>query len=143
MKKIIAVIAIVLIIGAFIIFQKSQTSSDVVTAPTQAPNDNSQSTTSGATYKDGSYTGTIGSASQYGDVQVKVIISGGKLTDIQYLKFPSGGGHTAEVTAMAKPALKQEAITAQSASINVVSGATQDTEGFIQSLQSALDQAKS
>lgn len=149
MKKIIAVMAIVLVIGAFVAFQNKEKFAGLInsnesseTSSLNSPTTSSVPNTNGS-YKDGSYTGVVGSASQYGDIQVKVIISGGKITDIQYLQFPSGGGHTAEVTAMAKPALKQEAITAQSASINVVSGATQDTEGFIQSLQSALDQAKS
>ena len=140
MKKVIIVVVIVLAIGGFILFQKSQTPSEMSTnnVPVASGTPNPSSSTG---YKDGTYTGSIGSASQYGDIQVKVIISGGKITDIQYLKFPSGTGHTAEVTAMAEPILKQEAITAQSAKVNVVSGATQDTEGFIQSLQSALDQA--
>ena len=142
MKKILIVLVIVLAIGGFIIFQKSQTSDDDsrlninnVPVASGIPNSNVK-------YKDGTYTGIVGSASQYGDVQVQAIISGGKITDIKFLQFPTGGGHTAEVTAMAQPILKQEAITAQSAKIDVVSGATQDTEGFIQSLQSALDQAK-
>ena len=131
MKKIIAVIAIVLILGGFVVFHMNM------------PMDSSMPMSSSVAYKDGIYTGSVGSASQYGDIQVKVTISGGKITDIAYLQFPSGPGHTDEVTAMAQPALKQEAIQAQSANVNVVSGATQDTQGFIQSLQSALDQAKS
>lgn len=146
MKKVIIVLVIVLAIGGFLVFQKLQTPNDEslennnnipVATGTPAPN-----TSGSTTYKDGSYTGAVGSASQYGDIQVKAIITGGKITDIQYLQFPMGGGHTAEVTAMAQPLLKQEAIAAQSANINTISGATQDTEGFIQSLQSALDQAK-
>lgn len=148
MKKIIAVIAIILVIGGFIVFQKvHKNSDDALTGATSSPSGNSQTPgatpTSSGSYKDGTYTGAVGSASAYGDIQVKVIISGGKITDIQYLQFPSVGGHTQEVSAMAEPILKQEAIAAQSANVNVVSGATQDTQGFIQSLQSALDQAKS
>lgn len=137
MKKIIVAAAIILVIGGFLIFQKLNTSqnSSEITIPTVT-------TPSGTTYKDGVYTGVVGSASQYGNVQVRVTIKDGKITDIEYLQFPTGGGHTAEVTAMAKPILKQEAIQAQSAKIDTVTGATQDTEGFIQSLQSALGQAK-
>ena len=149
MKKVIVAGAIILVIGVFILFQKSQNPSFMdldkdSTVIVPSPQNTSQPVANGTsvTYKDGSYTGKVGSASQYGDVQVKVTISGGKITDIEYLQFPSGGGHTAEVTAIAKPALKQEAITAQSANINVISGATQDVNGFIESLQSALDQAK-
>src|SRR5258708_30993819 len=135
MKKILIVLVIVLAIGGFVIFQKNQMPVDLITRPIGTPN-------SKVSYKDGTYTGIVGNASQYGDIQVQAIIVGGKITDIKFLQFPTGGGHTAEVTAFAEPALKQEAITAQSANVNIVSGATQDTEGFIQSLQSALDQAK-
>ncbi|CAN5298325.1 hypothetical protein BH10PAT1_BH10PAT1_2740 [soil metagenome] len=146
MKKIILVIVIVLLLGGFVVFknlgESSETTEENNMMGAAMPSASSMPMMN-YNYKDGTYTGSVGSASQYGDIQVKVIITGGKITDIQYLQFPDGGGHTAEVTAMAKPALKQEAITAQSAKINTVSGATQDTEGFIQSLQSALDQAKS
>src|SRR5258708_2994306 len=141
MKKIIAAAAIIIVIGGFIFFQQMHMNSESALTPTSSPS-NSPITAGTFHYKDGTYTGAIGSASQYGDIQVKVIITGGKIADILYVQFPTGGGHTNEVTAMAEPTLKQEVIAAQSATINVVSGATQDTQGFIQSLQSALDQAK-
>ncbi len=134
-KKIIIVVVIILAIGGFVIFQKNQMPVDLIPNPSGTPNNTVK-------YKDGTYTGIVGSASQYGDIQVQAIITGGKITDIKFLQFPTGGGHTAEVTAMAEPILKQEAIVAQSANVSIVSGATQDTQGFIQSLQSALDQAK-
>lgn len=146
MKKILVTIVIVLVLGGFLIFQKLQSPSMIASTPSELPTNNNTpvaSTTPPSNYKDGSYTGKIGSASQYGDVQVKVTIVNGKITDIEYLKFPDGPGHTSEVTAIAKPALKKEAITAQSANIDNITGATQDVEGFQQSLQSALDQAVS
>jgi uncharacterized protein with FMN-binding domain len=93
-------------------------------------------------YKDGSYTGSAADAF-YGTIQVKAVVSGGKITDVQFLQYPNAAGHTSEVSAMALPQLKQEAIAAQSANVNIVSGATQDTEAFQQSLASALTQAKS
>lgn len=88
-------------------------------------------------YKDGSYTGTAADAF-YGTIQVKAIISGGALTDVQFLQEPDAPGHTSQVSATALPELKQEAITAQSANVNVVSGATQDSQAFQQSLAAAL-----
>ncbi len=146
MKKLILVAVVILALGGFIVFQKTRMDTDdasLSTSPVATGTPGSATpVSSNSKYKDGTYTGLVGSASQYGNIQVKVIITGGKITDIQYLQFPTGGGHTAEITALAQPALKQEAIAAQSANIDVVSGATQDTEGFIQSLQSALDQAK-
>src|SRR5260221_5496352 len=142
MKKILPILLAVLVagaVGAYMIFQNSS-SSQTTNEPvaTGTPNPTSGTTT----YKDGSYTGSVSPASQYGDVQVKAIISGGKITDVQFLQFPNRPGHTQEVTDMAEPILKQETITAQSANIDIVSGATQDTQAFIESLQSALDQAK-
>jgi uncharacterized protein with FMN-binding domain len=91
-------------------------------------------------YKDGTYTGSVADAF-YGKLQVSATISGGILTDVQFLQAPSGG-ESSEVSSRAEPALKQEAIAAQSAQVATVSGATQDTEAFNTSLAVALAQAK-
>lgn len=154
MKKIILVLAVILVLAGFVVFQKIQSSSQMATTePTSSssPSSNTTSTNtpiatggpSNSIYKDGTYTGQVASASQYGDIQVKIVISNGKILDVIFLQAPTSGGHTGEVTSMMEPILKQETIAAQSANVDVVSGATQDTEAFIQSLQSALDQAKS
>lgn len=92
-------------------------------------------------YKDGSYTGNVGSAAPYGQVQVKVTISGGAITDIKLLKAPQGPGNTDFLTSTTFPVMIQEAIAKQSSDVNIVSGATQNTEGFNASLTSALQQA--
>ena len=78
----------------------------------------------------------------YGSMQVKAVVSGGKLTDIQFLQFPNDPGNTTAVNDAALPQLKQEALTAQSANVNIVSGATQSSEAFQQSLAAALATAK-
>jgi uncharacterized protein with FMN-binding domain len=93
-------------------------------------------------YKDGQYTGSVAN-SVFGNVQVLAVISGGKLTDIQFVQFPDEPGHTTQVTNRAEPQLKTEAIAAQSANVDIVSGATQDSHAFQQSLADALSQAKS
>ncbi len=100
----------------------------------------SQPTTQGAGYKDGSYTGSQGDA-YYGYVQVQVIISGGNITDVQFLSHPSDNPTSNYINSQAMPLLKQEAITAQSASVSGVTGATDTSIAFAQSLQSALSQA--
>lgn len=92
-------------------------------------------------YKDGSYSGDSVDA-VYGMVQVSAVISGGKLSSVQIIKSPSGRGQTNEITRNAIPTLIQEALTAQSAKINGVSGATQTSQGFTDSLSSALLKAK-
>lgn len=93
--------------------------------------------------KDGVYTGAVGSAAPYGQVQVRATISGGKLTNITVIEMPQGPGETNEISARTFPILVQEAISIQSAKVHIVSGATQDSEGFQQSLGSALAQAQS
>jgi uncharacterized protein with FMN-binding domain len=77
----------------------------------------------------------------FGTVQVQVTIQNGTITDVQALQLPSGGGHTGQVSSYAGPQLRSEALTAQSAQIDTISGATYTSEGYIQSLQSALDRA--
>ena len=92
-------------------------------------------------YRDGSYTGSVADAF-YGNIQVKAIISGGKITDVQFLQYPSDRRQSIEINSQAMPLLKEEAIQAQSANVNGVSGASASSAAFVQSLQSALDQAK-
>jgi uncharacterized protein with FMN-binding domain len=87
----------------------------------------------------GTWTGTS-VATPYGNVQVKVTIASGKITDVVALTYPNGH-ESDQINAQAIPALRQEALTAQSAKINTVSGATWTSQGYAQSLQSALDQA--
>lgn len=92
-------------------------------------------------YKDGQYIGSSADAF-YGFVQVKAIISGGKITDVQFLSYPSDRQNSIQINSQAMPYLTQEAIAAQSANVNIVSGATDTSQAFIQSLASALTQAK-
>jgi uncharacterized protein with FMN-binding domain len=90
--------------------------------------------------KDGSYTGSVVDA-YYGNIQVKAVISGGKLTDVVFLQYPNDRQQSVEINSAALPQLRSEAISAQSANVNVVSGATQTSEAFFKSLASALSQA--
>lgn len=93
-----------------------------------------------AGYKDGNYTGDTENT-VYGQVQVAVMVSGGKITGVNFLRMPDDRGHTQEVTAFAEPLLKDETLRKQSAHIDFVGGATQTSEGYQESLQSALDMA--
>jgi uncharacterized protein with FMN-binding domain len=92
-------------------------------------------------YTDGSYTGSSANA-YYGTVQVKAVVSGGKLADVQFLQYPSDRSTSRYINSQAMPLLTQEAISAQNAQVNGVSGATFTSQAFIQSLTSALSQAK-
>ncbi|MFE5189074.1 FMN-binding protein [Streptomyces sp. NPDC056628] len=77
---------------------------------------------------------------QYGPVQVRVTVSGGKIIKAEAVQAPSGGQST-NITANAVPKLNQAAVAAGSADIDAVSGATYTSAGYKESLQSALDQA--
>jgi uncharacterized protein with FMN-binding domain len=92
-------------------------------------------------YKDGTYTGGSANA-YYGNVKVQAVVQGGKLTNVTFLDYPQSHQVSVYINSQAMPYLTQEAIQAQSANVNIVSGATFTSEAFIQSLASALGQAK-
>jgi len=92
-------------------------------------------------YTDGSYTGDAADA-YYGTVQVKAVVQGGKIADVQFLQYPSDRSTSRYINSQAMPLLTQEAITAQSAQVDGVSGATFTSGAFKQSLASALALAK-
>ncbi|MFL6106000.1 MAG: FMN-binding protein [Marmoricola sp.] len=84
-------------------------------------------------------TGTVAST-RWGPVQVQLTVASGKITKVSVLQYPSGNGRDQEINSYALPILTQETIDAQSANIDMVSGATVTSDGYLQSLQSALDQ---
>jgi uncharacterized protein with FMN-binding domain len=113
------------------------------TASPSTPTTNNRSSSSPAAnpnYKDGTYTGDTEST-PYGEVQIAVVVSGGKISDIRFLEMPSDRGHSQEITAESEPLLKQTTLDSQSANIDFVSGATSTSYGYQASLQSALDKA--
>lgn len=91
-------------------------------------------------YRDGVYTGPA-MAAGYGKVQVKVFVHNGKLFDVQFIDYPHDRQTSQQINAQAMPWLKQEAIQAQGANVNVISGATLTSKAFVESLQSALQAA--
>ena len=80
-------------------------------------------------------------STRYGNVQVRVTISGGKITDVQAVQLPQDDGKSVEISSFAAPQLRASALTKQSPSIDAVSGATYTSAGYQQALQSALDKA--
>jgi len=97
---------------------------------------------SGSSYKDGSYTGSVVDAF-YGNIQVRAVIQGGKLTDVQFLQYPNDQPNSVQISNDSMPVLKQEAIQAQNAKVDTVTGATDTSQAFVQSLGAALVSAKS
>jgi uncharacterized protein with FMN-binding domain len=88
----------------------------------------------------GTYTGAV-EQTPYGPVQVAVTLSHGTLTGVKVLQVPNSDSHSQRIAAYAVPQLTQEALAAHSAQINAVSGASYTSQGYVQSLQSALDKA--
>ena len=78
---------------------------------------------------------------QWGPVQVEVTVESGKLTDVTVVEYPYNNPKDQEINDYALPVLVKEAIDAQSAEIDMVSGATVTSVGYLSSLQSALDEA--
>jgi uncharacterized protein with FMN-binding domain len=79
---------------------------------------------------------------EYGVVQVEVVVRGGRIVSIKNLALPFDRSRSQEISQVAGPLLREEALRAQSAGIDVVSGATFTSDGYAQSLQSALDRAR-
>jgi uncharacterized protein with FMN-binding domain len=120
----------------------SNTGGSTNSGSTNSGSTNGGSTNSGST-NSGSATLVNGTVAQtrWGPVQVQVHIGGGRITDVTALQVPSGNRRDAEINAYAVPQLRTEALAAQSAQIDVVSGATVTSEGYMESLQAALDSA--
>jgi uncharacterized protein with FMN-binding domain len=106
--------------------------------PTGSP---SPTPASGALYKDGTYTGSVADAF-WGNVQVQAVIQNGKIANVVFLQYPNDRNRSITINSYADPQLVSEAIQAQSANVDIVSGATDSSDAFMQSLTDALSQAK-
>lgn len=80
-------------------------------------------------------------ATRYGDVQVQITATDGSITSAEAVAFPDRDGRSQQISAYAIPVLQDETVRANGASIAMVSGATFTSRGYVQSLQSAIDQA--
>jgi uncharacterized protein with FMN-binding domain len=88
----------------------------------------------------GSFTGSD-VPNRFGDVQVRLVISNGKVSEVQAIQLPSDRAQSAYISQVAGPILRNEVIQAQSARIDIVSGATYTSQSYAQSVESALQQA--
>ncbi|MGH2502058.1 MAG: FMN-binding protein [Ktedonobacterales bacterium] len=147
------VIVAALIVGVFILYSLMHMRSGLAAAPPSTDTTGGAPTTTtasgpasssgapaGSAYKNGSYTGSVADA-QWGYIQVKAVIAGGKITDVQFLQYPNERQRSVEINGYADPQLTQEAIQAQSAQVDIITGATDSSEAFMQSLSDALSQA--
>lgn len=85
-------------------------------------------------------TGSV-AQTQWGPVQVQIVVSGSEITDVQVVQYPDDNPKDQQINAYAVPILVDETLQAQSANVDMVSGATVTSTGYVQSLQAALDEA--
>jgi uncharacterized protein with FMN-binding domain len=132
------VTAVTLLFGYHTSTSGPTASETVVSAPAAPQGTGSDSGTTGTTG-----TTVPGSVAQtrWGPVQVTITVANGKITAVDVPQYPDGNRKDEEINADALPTLKQETLSAQSANIDMVSGATVTSDGYVQSLQSALDRA--
>lgn len=127
-------------IGVYSLQQHSVSNAAVAAVATATPVISLTPTATGL-YQDGQYEGDSYAARRFGNVQVEVVISGGQITDINILDYPYERSTSNRISQLSLPYLMQEAIQVQSASVDLISGATYTSEAFIESLQTALDDA--
>jgi uncharacterized protein with FMN-binding domain len=148
MKKLVVA---ALIIGVFVLYSFLSIRSNgvaLVPAPStdsgsaaSAVNSSASGTSPGPPrYRNGSYTGSVANA-EWGYVQVRAVIQQGKLADVQFLEYPNERSRSVQINREANPELTSEAIQAQSSQVDIVTGATDTSEAFIQSLIVALTQS--
>ncbi|MGN6599790.1 MAG: FMN-binding protein [Actinomycetes bacterium] len=112
-------------------------SSSTPTPSSSSPTPNSSSSKAATTTVTGNAIDT-----RYGPVQVQLTMTAGRITAVRVLQYPAHDGRDIQINNYALPVLIQETTQAQSANIDMVSGATFTSDGYIQSLQSALDKTK-
>jgi uncharacterized protein with FMN-binding domain len=108
----------------------------VILAPTGGP----APSASGPGGRDLTVNGSV-VRTRWGPVQVQVKINNHKIVDVRALRYPDGNDRDAEINGYALPQLRAEVLSAQSAHVDVVGGATYTSGGYLKSLQSALDAA--
>lgn len=147
MKKYAQITAVVVVFGLLVIAKRMWPEDSAPVSITASPTPSATPTTSATPvaqttgiYKDGSYTGSVEDA-QYGNMQVSISVSNGKLADISFLQFPNDNGTSRAINNQALPILRSEAIQAQSSKIDIVSGASSSSPAFQRSLEHALQQA--
>jgi uncharacterized protein with FMN-binding domain len=125
--------------GGLVLLANFHTSSasSTATVPAADPSPGTTTTTPGGTR---TIDGPVAS-NEYGDVQVRVTLMGSQIVDIQALQLPHDRSRSARISDAAGPILRIEALHAQTAQIDLVSGATYTSESYSESLQGALDEA--
>jgi uncharacterized protein with FMN-binding domain len=107
---------------------------------TSAPPPSPSPSPSGPAVINGTFTGSD-VANRFGDVVVRVVISNGHISDVQAVTLPTDRAESAYISSVVGPMLRTEVLQAQSANIDIISGATYTSQSYAQSLETALQQA--
>lgn len=149
-KKIILSAVTIVAFAFYVVYQRLGWGSSVIVIPgmmENQPNNTSQTSGMGTgnsmmgIYRDGQYTG-ISADAFYGRVEVVATISRGRIVDVKFLDYPKDALTSQEISRRAMPILQTEAIATQNANIDIISGATETSIAFRESLESALVKAK-
>lgn len=152
MKKTIPILFAVALLGTTAFLLTTRGSSLKANSPTTSANVQTASTSMMGTantsqsmmssgLKDGSYTGTA-SSNMYEDVVVTIKVSGGRIASSSMDVSNMEESESSRIVSRAEKSLNTQAVSAQSAHIDGVSGATSTSESYVQSLQSAIDKAR-
>lgn len=148
LKKIFLSSAVILVSALYVAYESFAQGGNTITIPSPLQPGGTAISPSGGTpsprsgqYADGTYTGNAAD-SYYGAVQVRAIVQNGALANVEFLKYPNDRETSIFISQQATPILKTEAIKAQSAQVDIVSGATDTSIAFQESLGNALAQAK-
>jgi uncharacterized protein with FMN-binding domain len=109
-------------------------------APAGSADSRAQLTPVAVSYKDGTYTGPAVDA-YYGQVQVQAVVQDGQIASLSIMRYPSDRRESLRISQQALPLLRNEVVKAQSARVNIISGATLTSQAFMRSLDAALVQA--
>lgn len=118
----------------------STSSASSPSTPSASSTPSSSATKTASAGVSGTFTGTT-EETRYGPMQVEIVVSNGRITDVKALQLTNQDPRSVQISESAAPILREEALSAQSAKIDSVSGATYTSEGYISSLQSAIDKA--
>ena len=118
----------------------NSTAAAAAAAGTATTGSTGSGTDSGSSSGGTTYQGSV-AQTRWGPVHVTITVANGKITQVAVPTYPNGNGRDQEINARALPILRQETLAAQSANIDTVSGATVTSDGYLQSLQVALDAA--
>ena len=144
MRRVIATIASTIAGLVMLLSFKTHSTTAATAVPaatsTTTPGGSSSSPTSSATSAAKTVTADA-AETRYGPVQVQITVKNGKVTAVTATEYPAGEPRDQQINAYAIPALNQEALQAGNANINLISGATYTSNGYIASLQSALSKA--